>query len=309
MCLEKKLCHCSVIKNYPLGSTSRIRTGGTALYYAPVSTIDQLHEILFYCRGEKLPFYILGKGSNVLISDEKFNGVVIRLAGNFKTIQFDTQNRTVTAGAGASLMKLGQQIALRGYAGCAYMGVIPGTVGGAVTMNAGTKKEGAIQNIFLSAIILDPTTGCTQLYNKNDMNFDYRTSALLLSTKIVLQATFTLDYQSEISPGEACNEIKKLHSLRRSKQPKNQHTFGSVFKNPPNRPHAAGWYLENVGMKNFRIGEAVVANEHANWIINTGNASANDIKEIIHIGQKRVLEEFGVSLDREVIYLPDDLLA
>jgi UDP-N-acetylmuramate dehydrogenase len=293
--------------NCPLMSTNRITTGGNAAYFAPAATMQQLNKALTFSRENQLPFYILGNGSNVLISDENFNGVVVKLEGSFKSISFDCVNRTVTAGAGASLMKLGHNLALQGYKGFLYMGVIPGTVGGAVRMNAGTTKEEEIKNNFLSALILDPETNSIEEYNKEKMAFDYRESLLIQSKKIIIQATFQLPWEKELYQNEAINSLNELLKLRRSKQPHNPRTFGSVFKNPENSKHSAGWYLEKVGMKKTRVGGAIIAEEHANWILNADNAKTNDVKKLITTGQKRVSDEFGIELEREVIYLPEDM--
>lgn len=295
-------------KQYPLISTNRIRTGGNALYYARVTTLAHLQHISTFAHERALPFYVLGKGSNVLISDEDFNGVVIKLEGEFKSISFDYSTQTVTAGAGVSLIKLGIQLARQGYRGCAYMGVIPGTIGGAVRMNAGTAPEQEIKNDFISARVFNPFTGNITEYSRDTMVFGYRKSVLSESGDIILQATFKLPASKEAHSYEAFTTIKNLHALRRSKNPKNFHTFGSTFKNPRNHPHAAGWYLEKVDMKGMRVGGALVSCEHANWIINIDNAKSADIKKLIEIAQKRVYNVFGIELEREVIYLPEDII-
>jgi UDP-N-acetylmuramate dehydrogenase len=296
-----------VKKHYPLMSLTTIRVGGHASYFAPVSTIHQLLEVITFSRENELPFYILGNGSNVLIDDEDFNGVVIKMDGDFKSISFDYSNQSVTAGAGASLMKLGNKLAEQGYLGCAYMAVIPGTVGGAVRMNAGIKKQGAIKDNFLSALVLDPETCEIQEYAKNAMAFDYRKSVISKSKKIIIETTFTLPQNKEKHDSEALNTVKELLETRRSRHPKNPHTFGSAFKNPQNSKHSAGWYLEKAGMKGMRIGGAMVAREHANWVLNVDNTRSSDVKKLIEIGQKRAYEQFGIQLEREVIYLPEDM--
>ncbi len=294
-------------KDYPLVSTNRIKTGGLALYFAAPEDIPQLQKTLGFCQDNHIPFYILGNGSNVLISDDIFHGVVIKLEGNFKSVSLDHYSQTVIAGAGASLMKMGSDLAELGYTGFSYMGVIPGTVGGAVRMNAGIKKGQEIKNSFLTALVLDPDTGIIAEYKKQEMAFAYRESMLKKSKKIILQATFKLPCRKETQKHAALDTLKELLELRRNKHPKNPCTFGSTFKNPKNRMHPAGWYLEKVGMKGMQAGGAIIAEEHANWILNTGNAKTGDVKKLIETGQKRVSEKFGVQLEREVIYLPEDI--
>jgi UDP-N-acetylmuramate dehydrogenase len=293
-------------ENFLLKDFSTIKIGGTALYYAIPATLSEIKAILDFSGDRNLQFYILGNGSNVLLSDEDFKGIVIKLSGTFREIAFHTDGAIVTAGAGARLIELGNKIAERGYTGCAYMGVIPGTVGGAVRMNAGTLEEGEIKDHFLNAQVLDPQTGELETYALDNMQFEYRKCALSQSRKILLQATFRLPLIREKYQGEAREIINRILAARRLKHPKIPLNFGSTFKRPPGgKP--PGWYLEQVGMKGMKSGGAMVAVEHANWILNMGNATSQDVKILISEGQKRVFEEFGITLEREVIYLPEDM--
>jgi UDP-N-acetylmuramate dehydrogenase len=296
----------SLKKNVPLKDYSTIKIGGTALYFAAPSTLYELKELLCFSFDRNLPFYILGNGSNVLINDDTFNGIVIKLCGTFDEIIFNESAGTVACGAGAPLIKLGNKIAERGYAGCSYMGVIPGTIGGAVRMNAGTLEEGEIKDHFLNAQILDPQTGELETCSLADMQFQYRKCALSQSKKILLQVTFRLPMAREKKQGEAKELINSILAARRKKHPSIPLNFGSTFKRPPGG-NPPGWYLEKVGMKGMRSGNAMVAEEHANWILNLGNATSTDVKFLILEGRKRVMEEFGIPLEREVIYLPEDM--
>ena len=293
-------------KNHSIKKLNRIMVGGRVSYFALVSSISDLKKVIHLSNEQRMPFYILGNGSNVLIDDEDFKGIVIKLSGRFKSVAFDSKNNTVTTGAAFSLMELGNEIARRGYMGCAYMSVIPGTVGGAVRMNAGTHKEGEIKDHFLTACLFDPATCELSEYSKQTMMFAYRESILSKTNKIVVEVTFQPPEQREAYSQEAQKIASDLLASRLAKQPKNQRNFGSTFKHP-NGPHSAGWYLERVGMKGFRAGDAMVAEEHANWIVNINNATSKDAKNLIDIGQKRVFEEYGVRLEREVVYLPQDI--
>ena len=125
-------------------------------------------------------------------------------------------------------------------------------------------------------------------------------------TEIILKTTFTLPRQREAVKGEARGIISDILAQRHAKQPKNTRNFGSTFKRPAGG-NPPGWYLERVGMKGVRLGGAMVAEEHANWILNVDNAKSRDVKDLIVMGQKRVLDEFGIQLEREVIYLPEDM--
>jgi UDP-N-acetylmuramate dehydrogenase len=292
--------------NHSLKKLNSIQIGGSALYFATPATLSELNEILDFSIGRNMQFYILGNGSNVLINDNDFNGTVIKLSGKFEEILFSENNNTVTCGAGALLMKLGNKITEQGCPGCSYMGVIPGTIGGAVRMNAGTLEEGEIKDHFLNAQVLDPQTGALQIYAAEDMQFEYRKCALSQSRKIILQVTFRLPLIRERYQGESKEIINSMLAARRRKHPKIQLNFGSTFKRPPSG-NPPGWYLEQVGMKGMRSGDAKVAEEHANWILNMGKATSQDVKYLISEGQKRVLDKFGINLEREVIYLPEDI--
>jgi UDP-N-acetylmuramate dehydrogenase len=293
--------------DYPLTPLTRIKTGGMVRYYAQVNTLENLKQTITFSKENDLPFYVLGNGSNVLINDDEFKGIVISLGDEFKSFSFDYKENKIFAGAGTSLMQLGSKIAEHGHEGYAYMGVIPGTVGGALTMNAGINDDEKIQNHFLSALILDPETLKEEEFPLEAMDFGYRKSAIQTSSKIIIESTFLLPEKIDRPTKKAREALKQLIDLRRSKQPQNSRTFGSTFKNPKASRRSAGWLLEKSGMKEVKSGGAMVSREHANWIINLGNATSSDIKNLIETGQKRVFEEFGISLEREVILLPEDI--
>jgi len=293
-------------KKFPGKKLSRIGTGGDILYYAMVPSLIFLRNVIKFSHDQKLPFYILGAGSNVLLSDERVNGIVLKLGGIFKAISFSNDLSHVSAGGGTSLIKLGNLLAEHGTLGYSYMAVIPGSVGGAIAMNAGTTNEGEIKDHFVTAQVFDPLTEKINEYGNGEMNFSNRSSSLLKTTNIVLQASFRLSPVEKRNKELAIQKIKELRSSRQAKQPKNPKTFGSTFKNPKGQK-TAGWYLEKVGMKGMRIGGAMVAPEHANWIVNEGNATSNDVKSLIEIGKNRVYEEFGIRLQREVIFFPEDI--
>jgi len=211
-------------RNYSLEGEVRMRIGGNAAYFAEVGSRGQLMDAIAFSEEQKLPFFILGKGSNVILSDNGFNGIVLRLVGEFERVSFDDESSSVTAGAGASLIKLGVRLAQEGYEGFTYMGVIPGTVGGAVRINAGTTREGEIKDRFLSADILSSDGWTPQTLNAEKMRVGYRTSTPLRSRDIVLSASFLLPEERESSPGKALADVKQANSRRRAKQPRSLRT-------------------------------------------------------------------------------------
>jgi len=227
---------------------------------------------------------------------------MLKLCGELKQIVIDRHAGTVSAGGGAALMLLGLLLARQGYPGFAYMGVIPGSVGGAVCMNAGLDYEQAIEKDFLRAVVIDPNTGNTRIMEAGELAFGYRSSCLATRSLIVLEAVFRLPPET-VSTKKTLGALRSLLHKRHAAQPHCFRTFGSTFKNPSPSSHSAGWYLEKVGMQGVRQGGAMVACEHANWIINTGGATTSDIVALMCVGRKRVFEKFGLDLREEVVVI------
>ncbi|MGQ9689537.1 MAG: UDP-N-acetylmuramate dehydrogenase [Desulfobaccales bacterium] len=285
-----------VIKDY-----TTFKIGGPARHFSICQSIDDLLEALYWCKDHGLPWFILGNGSNILVSDDGFPGLVIRLGGEFNNVVF--QGDAVEAGAGVLLPALSRHFLTQGWGGFEFMCDIPGTIGGAVRINAGT-KEAEIKDHFVSARVLS-ADGTVRNIAKDDMNFSHRHSCLAHSRDIVLSARFSRPYMEEKKRIQ--EKIKQIIADRRQKQPKNRHNCGSVFKNPlGGKP--AGWYIDQTGLKGLRIGDAMVAHEHANWIVNLGKARAEHVKELIEKIQEEVFQKFCVKLEREVIYVPEDIL-
>jgi UDP-N-acetylmuramate dehydrogenase len=295
------------IAEYPLSQKTRIKTGGIARHWVDVSSADHLKRVCQWAKNAGKKIYTLGSGSNVVIDDNTIDAVVIRLGGELKRLEFDETHNCVSVGAGTSLMRLGHAIIDKGFSGCQYMAVIPGTVGGAVRMNAGTSKEGEIKDQLSRVQVFDCQDSRLKAYTADELQFGYRTSKLANSPElIVLNATFHLNPEKLVGRGKAKQQAKELAALRKKKQPKNHRNFGSTFKQPIGKK-PAGWYLDQVCMKGLVQGDAMVAHEHANWIVNRGKASSADVKKLIEIGKRRVMEAFGIELEREVIYFPQDM--
>jgi UDP-N-acetylmuramate dehydrogenase len=267
------------------------------------NTVDDVRETVLLCRDRDWPLMVLGKGSNIIAPDEGYPGAMLKLGGQLGRIVIDRVAGTVSAGGGAALMLLGLELARQGYPGFTYMGVIPGSVGGAVRMNAGIDLEQAIEKDFLRAVALDLRTGEIKTLQAGDLAFGYRASCLATHSLIIVEAVFRLPSET-VSRERTLGELRTLLNKRHAAQPRCFRTFGSTFKNPPPPLRSAGWYLEQVGMQGMRLGGAMVAREHANWIINTGGAKTIDILELICVGRKRVFETFGLDLQEEVIIVP-----
>jgi len=276
------------------------RIGGLARYFASPINLAELIEAPKWCNANRLPWFLIGHGSNILVSDEVFPGLVIKLVGDFNSIEFDDGRRIMTVGAAAMLPKLANECAKRGISGFEGLCDIPGTVGAAVRINAGT-KAGEVKDLFMSADILDDQ-GSVRTLRYDEMNFGHRTSVLMQKRWLVLRARFS--YGTVKESAEIFDVMEGHRAARRHKQPLNPRNCGSVFKSAE-RP--AGWYIEQCGLKGHRIGGAMIANEHANWIVNVGDARAHDVKALIDLAQAEVYKRFSIQLEREVEYVPEDI--
>jgi len=267
------------------------RVGGAAEVYVSPATLEELVCAVTECRAHNTPFVILGHGSNVLVSDKGLRGVVIQLYPHFCHVLVEETN--LYAQAGALLSATATKACNSGLAGMEFASGIPGTVGGAVCMNAGAYGP-EIKDICETVTLLMPDNTITIVPARN-MDFGYRHSIVQESGAIVVSATFAL------LPGdpEAIRaETDELNARRRISQPLEFPSAGSTFKRPEG--HYAGKLIEDCGLKGFSIGGAQVSEKHAGFVINTGNATAEDIHTLIAHIQKTVFEQFGVKLEPEV---------
>lgn len=289
-------------KNFGLSNYTTYKIGGSASYFIICNTLEEIQNVFSWCKERRLPWFIIGNGSNILVSDDGFPGMVIKLGRDFKNVSFG--EGCVETGGALLLPAFSRHLLARGWGGFEFMCGVPGTIGGAVRMNAGTGK-GEIQDHFISATVLAPD-GEIRTISKAEMCFSHRTSLLAGIRDVVLSAKFKLNRPEK--PEHIKEKIKRIIADRRERQPGIKRNCGSVFKNPPGgKP--AGWYIEHAGLKGVRVGDAMVAHEHANWIINPGNATARHIKDLIARIQDEVFQKFGVFLERELIYVPEDIVS
>jgi UDP-N-acetylmuramate dehydrogenase len=289
-------------KNHSLSDLTTFRIGGPASYFLTAANNGELRDALMWSRDNGFPWFVLGGGSNLLISDEGFPGLVVRLGKDFSSIEISEKDGTVSAGGAVKLPALSSKLVKEGWGGLEFLSGIPGTVGGAVRMNAGT-RDGEIKDRFISTEVLT-TELENATYKGDEMGFSYRHSRLAEDGGIVINAVFGLGPRS--SPSELGNKVREMILSRKDVQPANNMNCGSVFKNPRGMKPAA-WYIQRAGLKGLRVGDAIVSEEHANWIVNLGNASASDVRDLISNIQEIVLEEHGVELEREVICIPEDV--
>jgi UDP-N-acetylmuramate dehydrogenase len=270
------------------------KIGGPCDFLVLPSTSEEVSASVHLFNKAGLPWMMIGKGSNILVSDEGYRGVVVRLSGNFETVSFNEEG--VLAGGGFSLITLSLQAAKYGFTGLEFAGGIPGTVGGAVYMNAGAHGSD-ISQILSRALIMNEK-GETFWLEAKELSFGYRHSVIQHNPWIILQASFSLSHGDRSVIAE---KTKLLKEKRMRTQPLKQSSCGSVFRNP--LPLYAAKVIESCGLKNHRIGGAKFSEIHANFIVNTGGATAKDVKALIKLAEERAKQEYGIELIREVKYI------
>ena len=276
----------------PMKAHTTFKIGGAADIYITVRSIDDLRGVIKACRDAAIPWMILGKGSNLLISDNGVEGAVIALDGDFKSITVDGD--TVTCGAALSLSKLCTVAHEHRLSGLEFAYGIPGTVGGAVYMNAGA-YGGETKDVVAEVSYMTPD-GTLGTLNNAQLAFGYRHSIFKQNDNIILQAKYKL------TPDNADAILSRMDDYmnrRRTKQPLEFPSAGSVFKRPEGA--FAGTLIEQCGLKGRRIGGAEVSTKHAGFIINAGGASCDDVMRLVALVQETVKRETGYTLECEII--------
>ncbi len=281
-------------KDLPMSSYTTFKAGGNADYAFFPRTREEMKNALDFIKEEGLPYYIVGKGSNLLVADDGFRGVVV-----FTTSMCETsfENNVVVADAGVSLTSLARQAGRMGLSGMECLCGIPGTVGGAVYMNAGA-YGGEMKDITVSSEYLE--NGEFHTLEGDAQGFSYRQSAYSGSDRIIVSARLRL---TEDDPERIKAREEDYLSRRREKQPLEYPSAGSTFKRYPGR--FTGQMIEEAGLKGLRIGGASVSEKHAGFIVNDKNATASDIVSLIRLVRERVFEKHGVVIECEVKYLSE----
>ncbi|MBQ2909628.1 MAG: UDP-N-acetylmuramate dehydrogenase [Bacilli bacterium] len=278
-------------KDVPLSKHTTYKVGGKAKVMVYPKNVDNLIKLMKILKSQNIKHKVLGLGSNVLFSDEVYDGVIIRLS-ELDHLEFFGRNK-VRVGAGYSLMKLSLLTAKKGLAGLEFASGIPGTVGGAVFMNAGAYKSD-MGYVVTEVKVLTPDLKIITLENK-ELNFHYRTSFLQTHPGyICLEAVLKLTKGDKNALDEV---IKERRQRRMESQPLEYPSAGSVFRNPEGM--FAGKLIEDLGLKGKTIGGAMVSEKHANFIINYKKAKGKDIKKLIELVHQKVLEEYDVDMKIE----------
>ena len=286
---------CEARKNEPLSKHTTFRIGGTADTYIKVTTLSKLSAILKECRDSDINYMILGNGSNVLASDDGFRGVVIRLDGDFRRISL-VDDTTIYCGAGATLASLCKFALNCGLTGLEFAWGIPGSVGGAVFMNAGA-YGGEMKDVVYSVSHMDKE-GNIGRTEKDALDFGYRTSVYRRNQCIITGVTLKM---KSGAPDDIRAKMDDYLGRRTEKQPLEYPSAGSVFKRPEGA--FAGALIEQCGLKGASHGGAQVSEKHAGFIINKGGATAHDVKSLIREVQTEVADKTGYVLECELIIL------
>jgi len=288
-----------VRRDYPLARLTTVRAGGPADLFARPSTEEELVGLLAFARREGVAVGVVGSGSNLLIADEGYRGLVLKLGGDLTAIERD--GRRVVCGGGARLPSAAAKAAGWGLSGLEFGINIPGTAGGAVRMNAnayGGRLAEALESVNVC------TADGVDSRDPSDLGFEYRRSNLA-EGEVVSRAYFLLR-SGEVAQIKAT--LAEMRDKRRDAQPSGIKTFGSTFKNPHD-PRAdgrtAGQLLEAAGCRGLQVGGARFSEKHANFVENTGEATTADILELMAAGRRRVRQTFGVELEAEVQVLGD----
>ncbi len=289
--LEQILGKEQILREEPMRLHTTFRIGGPAQFFVIPRTQEEAAAAVRLCRSEGAPYYIIGNGSNLLVSDKGYRGVVIQLFKEFSDINIE--GTRIRAQAGASLAKIAAEALRAGLAGFEFAAGIPGTLGGACIMNAGA-YGGEMKNVLLAVTVLTKDGEIREI-PREELDMGYRTSRASREGWIVLGATI------ELARGDGKEIRAKMEDLkqrRTDKQPLEYPSAGSTFKRPEGC--FAGKLIQDAGLKGLRVGDAMVSEKHSGFVVNCGNATAADVDGLIRLVQEKVREDSGITLEPEV---------
>lgn len=279
-------------ENEPLAPYTTMKVGGPADLFIEPNSIENLEKVIHILKENNISYLVIGRGSNLLISDAGVEGAVIRLGNDLNELEIN--DTTVTVGAGYSLVALSTLISRQGLSGLEFASGIPGSVGGSVYMNAGAHGS-EMKNVVKKVLIL-LEDGTLRWFTNEEMNFSYRTSVLQKEVKgIILKVVFEL---TKGNKEEIISVMQNNKDYRKKTQPYHLPCCGSVFRNP--LPQYAGRLIEDANLKGYRIGGAKVSEMHSNFIVNASGATASDIMELINYIRKTIYDLNKIELHTEV---------
>lgn len=292
--LEALVAAGSIVENVALGPLTTYKSGGPARYLIEVENLEGLERLTSSDVLSDMPVLVLGRGSNIVVSDSGFPGLVIRLGPGFSKIEID--GSVVSAGGSAPLAQVARASVKAGLTGLEFFVGIPGSVGGAVRQNAGCFGV-ETKDRLIEASILDLASGVIRTRSPGDLEMSYRHSNID-ATRVVLAATFAT------RPGDVAKgleELRRITRWRRDNQPGGTFNAGSVFKNPPGA--TAGELIDSLGLKGTKVGDVAVSSKHANFFVAGPNATSSDIRRLVDVVKDRVFEETGTILEPEIQFV------
>ncbi len=280
----------------PMSAHTTFRIGGPAAYYLIPENGDEVSEALVFAKEKGLPFYVLGRGSNMLFDDEGYPGVIVEIGRGMEQMSVEEEldgTVHVIAQAGIAMSSLAVQLAEAGLTGFEFAGGIPGTLGGGITMNAGA-YGGEIRDCIRDATVMTES-GDILVLTRDQLELGYRTSVIQHERYLVLEGSFLFKRGEK---EEILARMKELNQRRRDKQPLEYPSAGSTFKRPEG--YFAGKLIEDAGLRGYRVGDAQVSEKHCGFVVNRGNATAAEVRQLIRDVQDQVQEKFQVRLEPEV---------
>lgn len=292
--IKQHITQGAVFEGEVMGGHTSFQVGGKADLFVQPKTKEEIRDAIRLARQEQIPFFIMGNGSNLLISDEGYRGMILQIGKNFQNIV--TKGDCLFIEAGALLSRVAREALAHDLAGFEFAAGIPGSFGGAVAMNAGA-YGGEIKDVLVSAEVLTPAGEFLTL-TAEELDLSYRHSCIFEKGYIVLSAVIRL---TKGDPEEIRTRIKELAQARKEKQPLEYPSAGSTFKRPEG--YFAGKLIEDAGLKGYTVGGAQISEKHSGFVINKGGATAEEILFLIRQVQKRVKEQFGVTMEPEVRFV------
>lgn len=296
--IREKFCELlgkdKVLFEEPMSSHTTFRIGGPAEVFLMPESYEQIRSALALCREEGLPYFVLGNGSNLLVSDSGYRGVIIQMDRNMGDIEL--KGTEIRACAGALLSSVAAAARKASLTGFEFAGGIPGTLGGAVVMNAGA-YGGEMKDVLREVTVMTKE-GDIRVIPSDRLELGYRTSIIKKSGYLVLEAVISLE---KGDPQAIQEKTKELASKRTEKQPLDYPSAGSTFKRPEG--YFAGKLIMDSGLRGFRVGGAQVSEKHCGFVINTGGATAKDVKELMDHVIRTVKEKYNITLEPEVKFL------
>ena len=278
----------------PMKNHTTFRVGGPADYFVAPHTEEEIRKIVALCEEKEIPWFVTGNGSNLVVSDEGYHGVILSVYKNFQGIE--VEGNRIRAKAGSMLVSISRAAREAGLSGMEFASGIPGTLGGGVRMNAGA-YGGEMKDILRTVTVLTPE-GELKTLDVSEMDLSYRHSCVPEQQYIVLEAEIELGYKPE---EEIRAQMEELRNKRIEKQPLEYPSAGSTFKRPEG--YFAGKLIMDAGLAGYRVGDAAVSDKHCGFVVNLGKATATDVRGLMHDVSDRVYAQFGVHLEPEVRFV------